>query len=473
MKNIILLFLIINFFIYNVEAISYTCCKNFETENATLLEGFENSSEWVTASGNPTWGNDNIHVINGTNSMWVKNDPTTDSGYVKKNLSIPMSMNAMRNNGFWVYSSNWTAISNITITFYANPSTKFASKVFTNETFLYGWNRLTFSPSVFTFNGGMTKDDLVVTTRIKLTRRLSGDVANASFDNLEYGLSGRAKAIITFDDGYKGVYDNAYPILTGNGQKAIIFQPKTYVNQTGFVNASNLNTLYNNGWDISGHTWNHIHLTDYSNYSSLYILDNITKEKEWLESLGFIKSSQFMAYPYGEYRINQTDLKVINESKKINIFSMTTTDGQYQSQLHGDRKISEINQQVFRYGATSDTSLTITKINRTIERNGTIVLYFHNVSSEPTSGLNMNVNDFEIVVDYIASRDDIDVITFSDYLIINNTQSNTNYLDDLNVVWNIFENIIQNISVIIGLIILVSVISIISILTIFLKGVLK
>lgn len=102
--------------------------------------------------------------------------------------------------------------------------------------------------------------------------------------------------VITFDDGYIDNYTTAFPILKKYGFIASIFMISSYINEEGFLSWSQLKELAANGWEIEGHTANHLYL---SKQDTKTVLNELESSKELLEKeLGY--PVNFFAYPYGD-----------------------------------------------------------------------------------------------------------------------------------------------------------------------------
>ncbi|MDA8229631.1 MAG: polysaccharide deacetylase family protein [Desulfitobacterium hafniense] len=103
--------------------------------------------------------------------------------------------------------------------------------------------------------------------------------------------------LITFDDGYQDNYSNAYPILKKYGFTATVFMVSNFVNGSGFMNSTELKELIANGWNIEGHTANHL---DLSTLTGASMSPEISEAKNKLEQITG-KEVKYFAYPYGKY----------------------------------------------------------------------------------------------------------------------------------------------------------------------------
>lgn len=115
--------------------------------------------------------------------------------------------------------------------------------------------------------------------------------------------------VITFDDGYKDNYTNAYPVLKEMGFKATIFVVSGGKEKGNYphMNDNQLRELDKNGIDIEPHTVDHKKLDTLSYQDQK---NEIELSKSILEAkLG--KKMKYFAYPYGQY--NKDTLKILKQ----------------------------------------------------------------------------------------------------------------------------------------------------------------
>ncbi len=104
--------------------------------------------------------------------------------------------------------------------------------------------------------------------------------------------------ILSFDDGYRNFYDNAYPILKKHNMKAIEFIITAVEGANAYLTWDQISEMYKSGLvEFGAHTQHHPNLPD---LSTTMINNEITLSKSDLEShLG--KPIKWFAYPYGGY----------------------------------------------------------------------------------------------------------------------------------------------------------------------------
>ena len=118
-------------------------------------------------------------------------------------------------------------------------------------------------------------------------------------DALEENIPIPEKSVaITFDDGWKNQYVNAYPILRRFGYTATFFIITNTIDKSHFFSWDQIKLMNNNGMTIGSHTRFHPFLPEITNPDELK--KELTISKKTLEDkLGHVVD--IFAYPYGHY----------------------------------------------------------------------------------------------------------------------------------------------------------------------------
>jgi len=107
--------------------------------------------------------------------------------------------------------------------------------------------------------------------------------------------------VITFDDGYKDNYTNAYPILKEFKQKATVFViTNTIDREKNYLTSTEIKLMDSNNIRIESHTSSHEHLDKISYEDNLNTMKN---SKGKLEKI-LNRKIYYIAYPYGGYTSN-------------------------------------------------------------------------------------------------------------------------------------------------------------------------
>lgn len=107
--------------------------------------------------------------------------------------------------------------------------------------------------------------------------------------------------VITFDDGYKDNYTNAYPILKEFKLKATVFViTNTIDHEKDYLTSAEIKLMDSNNIRIESHTSSHEHLDTTSYIDSINTMKN---SKNKLEEI-LNRKIDYIAYPYGGYTSN-------------------------------------------------------------------------------------------------------------------------------------------------------------------------
>ncbi len=115
--------------------------------------------------------------------------------------------------------------------------------------------------------------------------------------------------VLTFDDGYRSFYENAFPLLKKHNMKAIDFVITQGVGASAYLTWDEIAEMDRSGLiQFGAHTRHHANLPDLSHNS---IIEEIKGSKADLES-HLHKKIDWFAYPYGSY--NDFAISVVEEA---------------------------------------------------------------------------------------------------------------------------------------------------------------
>ncbi len=125
--------------------------------------------------------------------------------------------------------------------------------------------------------------------------------------------------ILTFDDGYKDVYTNAFPILKKYNLKANIYIISGWLDGQTYMSEDDLKEMANSSLiEVGSHTVTHQALAKLSNNR---IEEEVKNSQEFLQKLTN-KPIDVIAYPTGSY-----DERVIDSTKKYYKYALSTIKG--------------------------------------------------------------------------------------------------------------------------------------------------
>lgn len=116
--------------------------------------------------------------------------------------------------------------------------------------------------------------------------------------------------VLTFDDGYKDVFENAVPILKKHGFMGTFAVSPALLEKEPYASWGEILRAYLEGMEIVSHSMNHIDLTN-QKYSEEDLITELQGSKLFLESR-LATSVDFFVYPYGKY--NARALKIVEQA---------------------------------------------------------------------------------------------------------------------------------------------------------------
>jgi len=125
--------------------------------------------------------------------------------------------------------------------------------------------------------------------------------------------------ILSFDDGYRDFYTDAFPILKKYKIKSVVYLVPAFLDKPNNMTTPQVEEIIKSGLvEIGAHTINHAHLKGLDEKRAK---EEIKKGKTMLEEAFNIKIVSF-AYPYGEF-----DLKIIQLVKEAGFTTAASTIG--------------------------------------------------------------------------------------------------------------------------------------------------
>jgi len=131
------------------------------------------------------------------------------------------------------------------------------------------------------------------------------------FKTLVYLANGKPvpdkTVVLTFDDAYRSVYDEAFPLLKARGWPFTVFVTAQYMSEgySNFVSWQQLREMQDSGAEVGNHSFTHRHLIRHRSDETRVqwrerIIDEIERAQFILQQ-NVSKPVRVVAYPYGEY----------------------------------------------------------------------------------------------------------------------------------------------------------------------------
>lgn len=103
---------------------------------------------------------------------------------------------------------------------------------------------------------------------------------------------------VTFDDGFKTDYSEAFRLLRKKGVLGTTFTVTDWIGRAGRLSVSDIHYMRSKGWDFQCHTHTHPHLPQLTEQE---VRAEYEAVDAWFASQG-LPTPEHHAYPYGEYQ---------------------------------------------------------------------------------------------------------------------------------------------------------------------------
>lgn len=232
-----------------------------------------------------------------------------------------------------------------------------------------------------------------------------------------------ATVIMTFDDGWYSILQNATPIMDANGQRGVEFiitqEPDfPWSGQPGgYMSVPQLQQLYGKGWDLGSHTVSHVNLTTVNDTTLNY---ELRTSQDWLYNNNFPRGSIFFAYPEGAY--NSAVITALQANHYVGARTIIPPDSNYSQYTLASPDIFMLKD--YEVVGSIDNATTIeNQINNTIAVNGLLILSFHKIVGTLSTNVTdidteFPISDFQSVSNYLKTLSDngnVTVTTLSGY----------------------------------------------------------
>jgi peptidoglycan/xylan/chitin deacetylase (PgdA/CDA1 family) len=203
---------------------------------------------------------------------------------------------------------------------------------------------------------------------------------------------------ITFDDGWKSIYSNAAPILEEYGIATTQYIITSVFDQPIYMSRAQVLQLHNVGHEIGSHTITHRDLTK---------LSDEQLDKELAESQSVL--SQLIGQPVRHFAspLSAYDARVLTQLDKYydshrNTWASTDNIDDYD--INTARHYNQM--EIISFTVRNDTTASELEalIDYTIERNGWLVLTYHQIETSNNSPFNVTPKQLREDLDLITSK---------------------------------------------------------------------
>lgn len=222
-----------------------------------------------------------------------------------------------------------------------------------------------------------------------------------------------------FDDGWKSVYTNAFPVMKSNEFAGTISVISSHVGYEAFCSQKELKTMYDAGWDMTNHTHSHANLTE---ITTEQVDTEVSTCFTYLMDNGFERAASHFVPPFCS--TNEEVDAVISE------YASTSRPNWNSFNYLPVRDAFAL---CFREVTPDITPQTVQEwIDEAITYDLWLVLLFHLIETPADTPTKYPKEDFDTIVTYLAEKKtEIDVMTVSEVFAADVVQTNERDVDEV------------------------------------------
>lgn len=370
--------------------------QNYIMEQGLVWEGFESGHGWTFAGAEGSIETDTEHFIEGTQSIKLNGDRSVQ---LRKTFGTPIDFSnksRMLSLQFYLSEEDFSNFDILYLNLFtsADWSQSFQTSFQVDRVAGSGWNTVTIHRDAWTIHDGAPSwNDPIQWAYLKLNAT-SGHTCSISLDNIRYNVHQEPMCGITFDDGAASAYAEAYPYMLSKGIRGTFYITPTLIASTpNFMTEANLATVYANGFAVANHTWDHPHLDA---LTEAQVTQEIEDTIDYLDNLGFTRTSRHLAYPYGEHGAT---VQAVMEALGILTGRLGGVTNLFRAPLGN---VYEIPLYIY---LDENLSLATAKsrIDEAIATDSSIFTVGH-VLAESAGANTWAIADFQALIDYIVAR---------------------------------------------------------------------
>jgi peptidoglycan/xylan/chitin deacetylase (PgdA/CDA1 family) len=365
---------------------------------------------WVNSQGNTAFSEETDHpyIRNYVSSLKVDFEGTAGNKLFEHTLSKSLNLYE-RTCALWIYfpttrSRHRDKINYMNLHIHTSDGRATLQVMNNNAGFMPGWNPIIFENHHLNYDSGVTKESLKNVNRIGMLINTRDVAFTIYIDSLVSAKQPQKPRIrFDFDDGYKTIYNIAFPAMQKRGMRGVIGAITDSVGLPRYVTVEDLRHMESAGWDIISHSSTHSYAFDEPTTQEerdaidYEIIESQKKLLEW----GITRGPQFYMTPARHFVPYLQEL-----TKKHYKLCRSGLDKRPESYL-----VFDANGSPSCYNVQAET-LAYTKgiVDKVYEGKGFATLMWHDIGIEDTT---WSVEMFEELLDYVQEKD-IEVVTMTD-----------------------------------------------------------
>lgn len=388
--------------------------QNYFVREGTVIESFENISDWSIVLGSPTLSVDANSIETGGKSLRIITNVDTK---LDKTFSTPLTFSAVNRaltelNFYYNGSDPFHDMGNGAISIYLFDSSgnNFCYMQILGTSTQLGWNRKRCNAADWTFSTNCTLDTIFTKMRVRLIPYL-GKTLDITLDSVKIGVNSIPTVGISMPDGFDTQYQ-AVQYANSKGVRITLFVNPATIGSAGFMSWEQLQTLRDAGNIICSHSYSHPNLTTLTLEG---VENEIQKAADALTAHGLGDFLEFFQYP--SMGINETVFEALhNKNIKMaqwDVDAVGTEGIVTMSQTNPPLNYYLINQ--LSFGTSNTLTYIKSLVDYTIKTGTTFLIEIHRFTDGTPSLQNeMSNSDWHSFINYIVATK-VKTQTYAEY----------------------------------------------------------
>jgi peptidoglycan/xylan/chitin deacetylase (PgdA/CDA1 family) len=226
--------------------------------------------------------------------------------------------------------------------------------------------------------------DGLVTGRDTGTTVVTGS-SGASVDSLLVTVSLRGAITVTFDDGWRTTYTQAFPVFREFDLAANVAVNPSTVTWEAFLGLADLQELHGAGWSMVSHTMSHARLPDLPEADLDFQLRG---SKEFLEAQGF-RGTDVLIVPYHDWgpRERSAAARYYSAARSATASSFWPTDSLVSWMPNTPFELTGMEADTLPYTTAAGRERLRALLQRTVDEGAFVDVFFHQVPPENLGAL--------------------------------------------------------------------------------------
>lgn len=266
-----------------------------------------------------------------------------------------------------------------------------------------GWRRVRLARRTAKFMGGFAEAEWADIRTIELSAAAKTDMTAVVYVAAVYAMNLPAAISIEFDDGYKSVYETAYPILDARRLAGSANINTRDVGATTRMTWPQLRELQHAGWAVCNHTHSHI---DLKTATVEQVRADLATSRKIMKHYGFDRGANYLVAPFGSVDATRYDVyydyaKIFRGGSSAALLSQPIGG----RMLEGPRGYMKLD--YTGVGLTCSIDAAKAFVDELILRREQTCLNFHNIIETASASTDWPTGDFTALMDYIAAKRDV------------------------------------------------------------------